>query len=236
MSRYLASTAVLFLIMSFILPVGCEIPDSSPVSGGDITNNTPITLPEPHFTSDVSLEEALLDRRSVREYTGEPVTLQELSQLLWAAQGITNEFGHRTAPSAGGTYPLEVYVVAGNVEDLPAGIYHYLPDGHRIELLSEGDQREVLMEVTLDQEWVAEGALNIVITGVYERVTGRYGDRGVQYTYIELGHAAQNICLQAVALGLGTVTIGAFDEAGVGDLLGLPDGETPLYVMPVGKR
>lgn len=198
--------------------------------------NQTISLPEPRLTGDVSLEECLLNRRSVREYTEEPVTLPELSQLLWAAQGITNEYGHRTAPSAGGLYPLEVYVVAGDVDGLEPGIYRYLTEEHGLVLITAGDKRAELAVASLDQEWVKQGALDFVITGIWQRTTDKYGDRGTRYVYLEAGHAAQNICLQAAALELGTVTIGAFHDDQIRELLDLPEGEDPLYVMPVGRK
>jgi SagB-type dehydrogenase family enzyme len=195
-----------------------------------------ISLPEPRYDSTVSLEQSLLARRSVREYSGEPLTLEEVSQLLWAAQGITDARGYRTAPSAGGLYPLEVYIVVSNVEDLPPGIYHYLPEGHELELIAEGDFREELTEAALSQSWVREGAMSIVITAIYERTTGKYGERGIRYVHIEVGHATQNLCLQAVAMGLGLVTIGAFHDEDVAELLGRPADENPLYVIPVGRK
>lgn len=195
-----------------------------------------ISLPEPRYDSTVSLEQSLLARRSVREYSGEPLTLEEVSQLLWAAQGITDARGYRTAPSAGGLYPLEMYIVVSNVEDLPPGIYHYLPAGHELELIAEGDFREELTEAALSQSWVREGAMSIVITAIYERTTGKYGERGIRYVHIEVGHATQNICLQAAAMGLGLVTIGAFHDEDVAELLGRPADENPLYVIPVGRK
>ena len=195
-----------------------------------------IALPEPQYQGDVSIEQSLLQRRSGRDYTGEPLTLGELSQLLWAAQGITDERGYRTAPSAGGLYPLEVYAAAWDVEGLEPGIYRYIPHEHALRLVSYGDRRSELAEAALGQAWVEEGALVIVFTAVYERTTEKYGDRGVKYVHIELGHAAQNLCLQATAMGLGIVTVGAFHDDQVAGLLNLPDEETPLYVIPVGRQ
>jgi len=205
--------------------------ETTPVAGEET-----VTLPEPKHDSDVSLEESLTKRRSVRSYADAPLTLEEVSQLLWAAQGITDPAGLRTAPSAGGTYPLEVYAVAGNVKDLDAGVYRYIPDGHKLIKTIDGDIREALAEAALSQEWVREEAVVFVFTGVYERTTGRYGERGIRYVHIELGHAAENLCLQATALGMGPVTVGAFDDDRVSKTLGLPEDETPLYVVPVGRR
>ena len=195
-----------------------------------------ILLPEPRYDSDFSLERSLLERRSTRNYSNEPLTLDEVSQLLWAAQGITNASGFRTAPSAGALYPLEVYIVVSVVEDLTPGIYHYLPEGHKLEIISEGDVRDELTEAALSQSAVRDGAISIIITAIYERTTGKYGDRGITYVHIEVGHATQNICLQAAAMGLGLVTIGAFHDDEVAEILNLADDEIPQYVIPVGRK
>ncbi|RLG00103.1 MAG: nitroreductase [Candidatus Wolframiiraptor sp.] len=196
-----------------------------------------IKLPKPRYKSDVSVEETLLLRRSIREYERKPITLEQLSQLLWAAQGITlPTYGFRTAPSAGATYPLEVYVVVkdGGVRDLEAGIYHYLPKGHELELVKEGDYSVELMKASLDQEWVGEAAVNLVINAVYERTTRRYGDRGRRYVHMEVGHVGQNVYLQCVSLGLACVVIGAFYDEWVKKIIG-GIGE-PLYVIPIGVK
>lgn len=211
---------------------GCASEDTTPPT----TQANIIELPEPRYDSDVSIEQSLLERRSIRSYTGEPVTLQELSQLLWAAQGITDVRGFRTAPSAGALYPLEVYVVAGNVQNLAPGVYRYEPDEHELAQLMDGDKRNELADAALAQAWVKEGALVIVFTAVYERTTIKYGERGIRYVHMESGHAAQNLCLQATALGLGVVTVGAFSDEQVAKLLNFPDGEQPLYIIPVGRR
>ena len=197
---------------------------------------TTIKLPEPRYDGDVSLEQSLLQRRSTRSYTGEPLTLQEVSQLLWAAQGITDDRGFRTAPSAGGLYPLEVYVVAGDVKNLAPGVYKYGADSHELIPITAGDRRSELADAALGQAWVKEGAIVIVFTAVYERTTGKYGERGIKYVHIELGHAAQNLCLQATAMGLGVVTVGAFHDEQVVELLNLSGDEQPLYIIPVGRK
>jgi len=197
---------------------------------------TTIKLPEPRYDSDVSLEQSLLQRRSTRSYTGESLTLTEVSQLLWATQGITDDRGFRTAPSAGGLYPLEVYIVAGNVENLAPGIYKYEPGLRELIPIIAGDRRSELADAALGQSWVKEGAIVIVFTAVYERTTGKYGEQGIRYVHIELGHAAQNLCLQATAMGLGVVTVGAFHDEQVVELLNLPGDEQPLYIIPVGRK
>jgi len=192
-------------------------------------------LPDPKSRGIVSLEDSLAKRRSVREYDNTPLSLEEVSQLLWAAQGITAHWGARTAPSAGALYPLEVIVVVGNVVDLPPGGYRYDPKGHELAGITLGDLRPQLASAALGQSAVRNAAINVVFTAVYQRTTRKYGDRGIQYVHMEAGHAAQNLCLQATALGLGTVPIGAFDDEQVGRLLILPKDERPLYLIPVGK-
>ena len=193
-------------------------------------------LPEPRHDSNVSLEQTLLQRRSIRSYRDEPLTLEEVSQLLWAAQGITGPAGVRSAPSAGALYPLELYLVAGNVQNLPPAVYRYEPDGHRLVKIADGDRRAGLAEAALGQGSVKQAAAAFVFSAVYERTTGKYGDRGIRYVDMEAGHAAQNLCLEAVALGLGAVTIGAFEDEAVSRLLNLPGNEQPLCIIPVGKK
>ncbi len=195
-----------------------------------------IKLPEPRLKSDVSLEETLQQRRSVREYSAAPLRLDEVSQLMWAGQGVTSDWGGRTAPSAGALYPLEVYLVAGMVEGIAPGVYKYQPEGHTLVKVREGDSRAKLADVSLGQAPVRDGAIDIVITAVYERTTRKYGDRGIRYVHIEAGHAAQNILLQAVALDLAAVPIGAFDDGEVREIIGAPANESPLYVIPVGRK
>ncbi len=225
------------VIVLFALPA-CAAPAPTPatIPVSPPEQEAAIRLPEPQYDSDASLEQSILQRRSTRDYTGEPLTLQEVSQLLWAAQGITDIQGFRAAPSAGALYPLEVYVVAGNVEDLTPGIYKYEPEGHELTILIAGDKRDELSEAALAQPWVKEGALVIVFTGVYKRTTVKYGERGVRYVHMEAGHAAQNLCLQTTAMGLGAVTVGAFHDERVAELLNLPEDEQPLYLIPVGRK
>jgi SagB-type dehydrogenase family enzyme len=194
-----------------------------------------IKLPEPSQDSNTSIEEALLKRRSVRSYTDSPLTLKEISQLLWAAQGITDPRGFRAAPSAGALYPLEIYIIAGNVNDLPDGIYHYNPLKHELARIVKGDKRNELCNAALGQSSIRTAAAVIVFSAIYERTTMKYGDRGIKYVYIETGHAAQNVFLQAVSLDLGTVVIGAFYDDAVTEVLKMPDREQPIYIMPVGR-
>jgi SagB-type dehydrogenase family enzyme len=194
-----------------------------------------IALPLPTLSSHTSVETALHKRRSIREYLEKPVTLAEVSQLLWAAQGITTEHGYRTAPSAGALYPLEVYLVAGHVTDLPAGVYKYRPRTHKLVNIAKGDHRSELASASLWQNSVKDGAIVLVLAAIYERTTIKYRRRGIQYVHMEVGHAAQNVYLQAVSLELGTVFIGAFDDDSVKDMLKMPDSERPLGIMPIGR-
>ncbi len=187
-----------------------------------------VELPAPRTDGPMSLERALAERRSVRDFTDERLTLEELAQLLWAAQGITADWGGRTAPSAGALYPLEVYAVT------PGGLYHYLPDGHRADVLRADDLRRPLAAAALGQSAVAEAPAVLVIAAVFRRTEVKYGERAERYVHLEAGHAAQNVLLQAVALGLGGVPIGAFSDREVQRVLGLPADHEPLYLIPVG--
>ena len=191
-------------------------------------------LPPPRPASAVSVEEALASRRSVRHFADAPLPLADAAQLVWAAQGITRAEGLRTAPSAGALYPLEVYLVAGAVATVPAGVYRYLPAHHRLERTVAGDPRRELAAAAFHQSWIAEAPAIVVIAAVVRRTRLKYGERGERYVHIEAGHAAQNVCLQAVALGLGTTLVGAFADAEVKRVLGLVE-EEPLLLVPVGK-
>ena len=187
-----------------------------------------IALPPARVKGDMTLEEAIANRRSVRAFTDEPLSMQETSQLLWAAQGITDPRGLRAAPSAGALYPLEVYVV------LPDGVYRYLPQTHVISPVSDGDHRDDLWEAGLEQDALRQAAAVFVITAVYERTEAKYGERAERYVELEAGHAAQNLLLQAVVLDLGAVPIGAFYDDRVKAALALPADHQPLYLIPVG--
>ena len=190
-----------------------------------------IQLPQPITKGKISLEETILKRRSQRSFIQKDLTLEEISQLLWAGQGITGKgegFSLRTAPSAGALYPIEIYLVKKD------GLFHYLSQGHKLEVLSEKDLRDSLASVAWGQGSVSQAAADIVICAVYQRVSAKYGERGIRYTHIEAGHVAQNIHLEAVALGLGSVPIGAFTDEEVKKILSLPKDHEPLYIIPVG--
>lgn len=190
-----------------------------------------ISLPKPKLSGSVSVEEAIQKRRSVRSYASKDITLEDVSQLLWACQGITDtRRGLRAAPSAGALYPLEIYVAKSD------GLFHYLPDGHKLEAVSGANVKADLAAASLGQSYVEDAAIDIIICAEYERITSRYGQRGAMYTDMEAGHAAQNVFLQAVALGLDSVPIGAFDKGAVAKIIGVPHSLRPIYILPVGYK
>jgi len=177
------------------------------------------------------MEETLNQRRSVRDYKKGPLSLEEISQILWAASG--KNLYRRTSPSAGATYPLEIYLAAGEVEGLEPGLYQYSYSRHSLEGIKEQDIRERLARATLGQGMIEEAPIDIIVAADYGRTTGHYGQRGIRYVHMEVGHVGQNISLQANALSLGTVMIGAFEDKQVKEILGIK--EEPLYIIPVGK-
>ena len=200
----------------------------------DSSRDESFELPEPKLSSKISVEEALSRRRSVREYGKGSLNIEEISQLLWAAQGITARWGGRTAPSAGALYPLEIYVVVGEVQGLLPGLYHYDPQKHGITKKVDGDLRQKLTRASLYQDAIAKTPVTFVITAVYERTMKKYRQRGIQYVHMEVGCVSENIYLQAETLNLGTVFIGAFEDEKVKKALGIK--EEPLSIMPVGKK
>lgn len=194
-----------------------------------------VKLPAPVYNGSMSVEGALLARQSIRKFKDASLTVAEAAQLLWAAQGVTRNGRYRTCPSAGALYPLETHLVAGNVDALEPGLYRYRPAGHELLRLGTIDMRRRLAEAALGQSMIANAPVTIVLCAVYERITRKYGERGLRYTFMEAGHAAQNIHLQAVSLDLGTVVVGAFQDGKVKDVLNLGADEEPLYLMPVGR-
>jgi SagB-type dehydrogenase family enzyme len=196
-------------------------------------------LPTPDFKGSLSVQEAIKSRRTNRSFSSRRIEIIDLSQLLYAAQGITEDGGHkRAAPSGGALYPLDVYGVVGakGVEGLDAGVYRFVPPKHHIELVTGTDKRSDLAKASLHQMWVAEPPLSFVITAEYSRIESKYGERGRRYAMIEAGHVGQNIFLQAEALGLSAGIVGAFEDAHVIKVLGLPKKHEPLIIMPVGYR
>lgn len=186
-------------------------------------------LPKPKSKGDVSLEEAIQVRRSTRSFSNEPVSIEDLSQILWAAQGLT-EGRFRAAPSAGALYPIELIIATGD------GVFNYVPEGHRLEEIIKKDVRNGLSRAALGQSFVKDAPVVLVITAVFERTMSKYGERGARYVYHETGHVAQNVCLQAAALGLSTVVIGAFYDSEVKNVLEIPKDFEPVCILPIGYR
>ncbi|PLX13090.1 MAG: nitroreductase [Marinilabiliales bacterium] len=203
-----------------------------------------LDLPNPVLKGKVSVEEALANRRSVRQYEDKEIDLNELSQILWAAYGITKPLdregargGYRTAPSAGAKYPLEIYVVAGKVTGLEAGVYYYNSQQHELYLMKKGDLRQKLPHAAYGQKMLAEAPASILFSADYSRTTGKYKKRGKErYVCMDLGHSAENVYLQCEALGLATCAVGSFIDLEVKVLIGVVRKEVPLYIMPLGKE
>jgi SagB-type dehydrogenase family enzyme len=227
----LAFPAMCFWVLSL-----CAVPSLS-WSAADA-----VKLPKPNSTGKLSVEQAMLQKKSVREFSGKPLTLAEVSQMLWAANGnlpldAVSSATTKVIPSAGGLYALEVFVVCGKdgVSGLTEGIYRYSPSDNTLQPRSEGDSRAVLASACLSQMWMARAPAIAIIGAVFGRMTAKYGDQGIRYVFMEAGNANQNLYLQAESLGLKMATVGAFDPGQVAGAAKLPSGVTPLLVMPVGK-
>ncbi len=212
-----------------VLLSGCVEREIQTEPSSKLATGQTTLLPEPNTQGRVSLEEALKNRRSIRSFSDQSVDLDAISQLLWAAQGITDSRGHRTAPSAGALYPLEIYLVT------PQGVAHYHPGSNSLQMMKTGDHRSDLHQAALRQDAVLDAPVVLVVTAVYGRTEEKYGpERSPRYVHLEAGHAAQNVLLQAVALDLGAVPIGAFDDLKVQGILALPSDHQPLYLIPIG--
>jgi len=196
-----------------------------------------IALPEPAREGSKSIETTLGERRSVREFARAGISLQSVGQLAWAAQGVTSRDGLRTSPSAGALYPLEVLVVAARVDGLAPGVYRYVPDTHALVLVAESsdDLLANVSKAALSQDWIEDASAVFVIAAVESRTARKYGSRATRYVHIEAGCAAENLLLQAVGLDLGSVVVGAFDDAALSSLLRLEKGEVPVLLIPVGR-
>lgn len=185
-------------------------------------------LPPPDALEGALLVDAMMRRGSVRDFTPEPLSLPQVSALLWSAQGVSAPSGGRTVPSAGALYPLEVYVVTDDA------VLHYLPDTNTVEVQNTTEATAQVAEAVNNVPASLAPAI-VIITGVPSRVTGKYVERGIRYMWMEAGHAAQNLLLAAAALGLGAVTIGAYNDGLISEALGLSDAEQPLYLIPIGN-
>ena len=191
-------------------------------------------LPAPAEASGVTVEEAIARRRSVRSFADAPLTLKQLSQLLWAAQGISHTEGYRTAPSAGALYPLELYVLVGDVAGLAQGVYKYQPEAHQLSRTGRGDPRADAARAAFGQAWIADNRAIMVLAAVFRRTRIKYHGRSERYVHMEAGHAAQNVYLQATALDLGTTVVGAFDDDRIHAIVGMEPDEAPLALLPLG--
>ncbi len=188
-----------------------------------------IPLPKPNILGKMSIEESIFRRRSVREYKETELSMEQISQILWAAQGITDKnYGFRTAPSAGALYPLHIYVAKKD------GLFRYIPDGHKLLQISNKDLRPSLVRASLTQSFILEAPVDIIISANFAITQAKYGPRAFRYVCMEVGHVAENIHLQAVALGLATVPVGAFWDDVIRKTLELPDNQDPLYIIPIG--
>lgn len=231
--RYPLSVIVVILLGTALLFSACSSPSQeSPNSGSGLEV---IKLPPPIHESDHSLEQAIFERVSRRNFSGRPLELEQAAQLLWAAQGtgVDGVTGaSRTAPSAGATHPMEIYLVAGEVDGLDPGVYHYRYDDHSLVKTVSGDLRQSLASAALSQQFISTAPASIVLAAEYDRTTTRYGDRGIRYVHMEVGHITQNIHLQCESLNLGGVAVGAFDDNKVKELLILE--VNPLMIIPIG--
>ena len=232
-SVLIISLVVVFLALSGCAPGEPDIIDPAEEKQENEDVQQEVSLPSPEEEGEATLESVLLERESRRSFAEDPLSLREIGQLLWAGQGIDGMTGAtRTAPSAGGTHPLEIYLVTKSSEDLQIGVHRYDPVEHTLKTVVTEDRRNMLAKAALGQDFIAEAPVNLVLVAHYERTTATYGERGKRYVKMEAGHAGQNICLQAEALGLNSVVIGAFDDNTVRELL---DTEAdPLAVIPVG--
>ncbi len=218
--------------------------ESKPIAMNQDTEKQFIQLPPPRLDSDFSIEEVMQKRRSQRNFVKSAISLEDLSQVLWAAYGITKpdnsraifRGGYRTAPSAGATFPLEVYAIAGKVKGLDPGVYKYISEGHQLTKVIDKDIRSDLAKAALNQEMIEDAPVSLFFSAVFERTAQRYGDRARErYVCMEMGHVGQNVYLQSEALGLGTCAIGAFNDNKVAEVMQLTDEEEALYIMPVGR-
>jgi len=221
------------IIGSLIMVMGIMLFHPSGGQGAEV-----IKLPPPARHGGMAVAEALEARRTVRRFAARPLDLPQVSQLLWGADGISDPRGLRTSPSAGATYPLDLYLVVGErgVINLPAGVYRYLVAEHALQSAGSGDLRAPVARASLHQTWMAEAPVMVVITGEYRRCMARYGQRGIRYTHMEAGNVSQNLFLTAEALGLGAGIVGAFDDKALAQVLKLPPAHEPLLVMPVGYK
>jgi SagB-type dehydrogenase family enzyme len=202
-------------------------------------NSKKIKLNKPNILTKKCLNDVLMNRKSIRDFSEKSVNIQELSYLLWASTGIQRkEFGYdyRTAPSAGALYPIETYLIINNVEDMPKGVYHYLIKDHSLEELKLGGYYFEIAKATLDQEMCATAGIVFIWTAIFNRSKCKYGQRAYRYIYLDAGHIAQNLILASTSLNLGSCPIAAFYDEEVNNIICV-DGveESVLYMCVVGN-
>ncbi len=228
---------IIFIIISLLLIITIfmiQEPNQKEKNSEKI-EETMVELPDPDKAGDLSLEESISERRSIRNYQDNPLTLKEISQILWSAQGITDPASDfRAAPSAGALYPLSLYLSINNVENLDPGLYEYIVDDHELKLKLDKSVKDEIYNVALQQTSIKESSVIFIIAADYEITERKYRDRAQRYVHMEAGHAGQNIYLQTTALDLGTVAIGAFHDDGLKEILGID--EDPIYLFPVGNK
>jgi len=206
---------------------------------GASRGHSAISLPPPSTVGKISVEKAIKERRTIRDFKEQSLSLSHVSQLLWAAQGVTDlKEGRRAAPSGGALYPLDIYLIIGEkgIEGMEAGVFQYFPEKHSILQLSKGDRRKEIASASLWQMWMGKAPVIFIITAEYKRITKKYSERGIRYALMEAGHVGQNLFLQAEALGLGAGIVGAFNDADVVKVMGAPTQHEPLLIMPVGYK
>jgi SagB-type dehydrogenase family enzyme len=230
MKRYFSIPQLMLIFGLAILMLLPLCPKGQSLLAQENSKGEAVKLPPPRYDSEVSIEKALLERRSIRSFKEEPLTLNELSQILWAAQGITEpKKGLRTAPSARALFLIEVYVLPGNVTNLPMGTYKYQPQGHELIKIADGDKKAELFKA-VGHAPIKNAPAVLVFSGLSEKT------QRPTWMYLEAGHAAQNVYLQAVSLKLGAVVMGGFKDEDVRKVLNLSEKEQPLYIMPIGKK
>jgi len=225
----------IFLLILFSIYIYLNLEKMGKVDQ-QISGETKIFLPKEFIKGELLVFDSIKTRRSLRDYAKEPLSLRELSTLLFATQGITSGY-KRAAPSAGALYPIETYLAVNNVEGLAKGLYHYLPQEHSLVIVKPGDFSREIRKYCLDQDPLENAAVNFIWSAVFERTTKKYEERGLRYIFMEAGHISQNLYLQANSMGLGVVAIGAFDDEKINQLLDIDsEKESVIYINSVGKK
>jgi SagB-type dehydrogenase family enzyme len=228
------SLLTLLAVLLALTAGAAPAPTPAPPAPPPVLQN--VALPKPDLIGRMTLERALAMRRSVREYAPTPLTLREVSQILWAAHGITGPEGKRTTPSARAVYPLQVWLVANDVTGLAPGIYCYSPADHALELVAAGDHRAAIAAAASGQKAVEQASAVVAVVGDSVLAAEKFHGRATAWLAMEAGFVVQNVYLEATATSLGTVMVGGFQDAAARQALGLPAKMVPLGFMPLGWR